>query len=84
MEKIYEKAEQVHVAAVVLYPGEGTGAGKYYMTPGEATAAAEGTEISAEDLFQLFVKGVVVKTGDIYRKPVACTKAGVLTFASVS
>ena len=54
------------------------------MTPGEATAAAEGTEISAEDLFQLFVKGVVVKTGDIYRKPVACTKAGVLTFASVS
>lgn len=84
MEKIYEKAEQIHVAAIVLYPGEGTGTGKYYKTSEEATAAAEGTEISAEDLFQLFVKGVIVKTGDVYRKPVACTKAGVLTFASAS
>lgn len=84
MEKIYEKAEQIHVAAIVLYPGEGTGAGKYYKTSEEAAAAAEGTEISAEDLFQLFVKGVIVKTGDVYRKPVACTKAGVLTFASAS
>lgn len=84
MEKIYENSEQVHVAAIVLYPGTGTAAGKYYATSAEATAAAEDTEIQAEELFQWFVKGVVVKSGDNYIKPVACTKAGVLTLPTIA
>lgn len=82
MEKIYEIAEQVHVAAVVVYPG--AAAGKYYRSAAEATAAAENTEIPADELFQLFAKGILVKSGDNYVKPLACTKAGVLTLPTLS
>lgn len=81
MEKIYEDGEQVHVAAVVIYPGP---SGKFYTTAAKATAHANNTEITAADLFQLFAKGVLVKQGDAYIKPIACTKAGVLTLPTVS
>lgn len=84
MEKIYENSEQVHVAAVVIYPGTGAADGKYYASAAEATAAAKDTEIPAEKLFQLFAKGVIVKSGDNYVKPLACTKAGVLTLPTLS
>ena len=84
MEKIYENSEQVYVAAVVIYPGTGAAEGKYYASAAEATAAAKDTEIPAEKLFQLFAKGVLVKSGDNYVKPLACTKAGVLTLPTLS
>lgn len=84
MEKLYEDSDQVHVAAVVLYPGTGDAAGKYYETAEKATAAAENTEIPAANIFQLFIKGVLVKSGDNYVKPIACTKAGVLTLPTIS
>lgn len=84
MEKIYEDGEQVHVAAVVIYPGTGAAAGKYYDTAAKATAAAENTEIKADELFQLFTKRVLVKSGDNYVAPIACTKAGVLTLPTIS
>ncbi len=84
MEKIYEIAEQVHVAAVVVYPGTSSAAGKYYKSAAEATAAAENTEIPADELFQLFAKGILVKSGDNYVKPLACTKAGELTLPTLS
>lgn len=81
MEKIYEDGEQVHVAAVVIYPGP---SGKFYASAALATAHAENTEISAEELFQLFAKGVLVKQDDVFVKPLACTKAGVLTLPTLS
>ena len=84
MEKIYENGDQVHVAKVVIYPGTGSAAGKYYETAEAATAAATNTEIKAADLFQLFAKGVLVKSGDNYVAPLACTKAGVLTLPTLS
>lgn len=84
MEKIFENSDQVHVAQVVLYPGTGAAAGKYYDTAAKATAAAKDTEIPAADIFQLFAKGVLVKSGDNYVVPVACTKAGVLTLPTIS
>lgn len=84
MEKIYENSEQVHVAAVVIYPGTGAAEGKYYASAAEATAAAKDTEIPAKKLFQLFAKGVLVKSGTNYIKPLACTKAGVLTLPTLS
>lgn len=83
MEKIYEDAEQIH-AAVVIYPGTGAAAGKYYETAAEATTAAKDTEIPAGKLFQLFAKDLLVKSGDNYIKPIACTKAGVLTLPTLS
>ncbi|MBR5953130.1 MAG: hypothetical protein IKZ85_07635 [Pseudobutyrivibrio sp.] len=84
MEKIYENSEQIHVAAVVIYPGTGANSSKYYYTAAEATAAAEDTEIPAEKLFQLFAKGVLVKSGSNYIKPLACTLAGALTLPTLS
>lgn len=78
MEKIYEESEQVHVAQVVLYPGTGNDAGKYYED------SAKTVEVEAAKIFQLFVKGVLVYNGTTYVKPVACTKAGVLTLPTIS
>lgn len=78
MEKIFENGDQVHVAQVILYPGTGADAGKYFED------SAKTVEVEAAKIFQLFAKGILVDNGTTLVKPVACTRAGVLTLPTIS
>lgn len=72
MDRIYDDACDKNVAAVVVYINSGS----YYYD------AAFTKAVPATDMLNLFLKGVVFKNNDTYVKAIACTEAGVVSFAS--
>lgn len=74
---IYEDGNHVHVAATVIYAGANN---KFFYD----AAKTEAGEIPAEDIFELFVNGVLVVSDGKYVRPIACTKAGVLTLPTIA
>lgn len=71
-ERIFQDACDKNVAAVVIFTNDS----KYYYD-------AEFTqEIPADDMLNLFFKGVVLKTGTTYKAAVSCTEAGVISFGA--
>lgn len=68
MNKIYERSEDLHVRATIIYVGDDD---KAYEDP-DCTVG-----ISAENLQNLFLKGVVVMHPDGFMlKPFACAMSG--------
>lgn len=68
MEKIYDNAKDVHVAAR-----------KVYAKASDAYAYSDSeckTKISAEDLEDAFIKGMIVIDGGAEYKPISCKVAG--------
>lgn len=72
MKKVYDDAADKNVAVRVIYVDSNT----YYYDP-EFTE-----EIPAADMLNLFLKGVVLKTGTTYKAAVSCTEAGVISFGA--
>ena len=70
--RFYDDACDKNVAAVVVYVN---GSSYYYD-------AAFKEEVPATDMLNLFIKGVVFKSGDTYLKAISCSEAGVVAFAS--
>lgn len=71
MEKIYIDAEDKNVAANIIYTEDGE----------TFTYDAEGVnEVKAEDMFNLFVKGVLAVKDNVYYKPLSCTADGEIAF----
>ena len=70
-EKLFIDGNDKNVAATVIYTANGT---KYTYD------AAGKMEVKAADMFNLFVKGVVVVKESVYYKPTSCTEAGVIAF----
>ena len=70
-EKIFIDGDNKNVAVTVIYTKDGL-AFTY--------DAAGKKNVAVEDLFALFINGVVAVKNDVYYKPTSCTKAGVITF----
>ena len=73
--KIFDDAKDVNVAATIIYTTDGS----TFTYDKEGNVA-----VPAEDMFDLFVKGVLAVKSDVYYKPTSCTVAGVITFAFTS
>ena len=71
MKKFMIDADDKNVAVRVIYTADGT----TFTYDKEATE-----EIPSEEMFNLFIKGVVCVKADVYYKPTSCTEAGVITF----
>lgn len=70
-ERVYIKGDDKNIIATIIYTTDGA----------SFTYDADGEEIvSASDMFNLFIKGVVAVKDDVYYKPVSCTKDGVIAF----
>lgn len=72
MTKVYNRAEDEHVAAVIVYANSSN---KIFY---DETANKE--QVPAADCLNLFLKGVVCKKGTTYYKAKSCTEAGVIDF----
>lgn len=70
--RVYNDAEDKNVAAVVIFTNDS----KYYYD------ADFEDEIPAEDMLNLFFKGVMLKSGTTYTAAVSCTEAGVISFGA--
>lgn len=70
-EKIMIDAEDKDVAVTVIYTEDGEAF--TYDAAGEVA-------VEANDLFNLFVKGVVAVKDSVYYRPKSCTKEGVIIF----
>lgn len=70
-EKLFIDGDDKNVAVTVIYTKDG--AAFTYDKEGKKNVAVE-------DLFALFINGVVAVKNDVYYKPTSCTKAGVITF----
>lgn len=69
--KLFIDGDDKNVAVTVIYTVDGS----------TFTYDKDGTkEISADDMFTLFVKGVVAIKNDTYYKPTSCTKNGNIVF----
>ena len=70
--RIFNDACDKNVAAIVIYKNSN----KFYYD------AEFENEIPADDMLNLFFKGVVLKDGTTYKNAVSCTEAGVISFGS--
>lgn len=71
MEKIYNDAKDKNVATYVIYAN----VDNEFFFDAEATSP-----VAAEEMLDLFVKGVVCVKDDVYYIAKSCTKAGVIDF----
>ena len=69
--KLFISGDNKNVAATVIYTTNGT---KFFYD------AAGKVAVNAEDMFDLFIEGVVAVKAGVYYKPTSCTEAGVITF----
>lgn len=70
-EKLFIDGDDKNVTVTVIYTKDGETF--TYDAAGEKV-------VKTEDMFNLFIKGVVAVKNDVYYKPVSCTKAGVIVF----
>lgn len=73
-EKIYNVADDEHVATRVVYANSSN---KIYYS--ETTQNAD-TLVPATDCLELFIKGVIAKKGTTFYAAKSCTEAGVIDF----
>lgn len=71
MKKLYIDANDKYVGKVVVYADAEDNL--YYDS--ELTE-----EVEAEDMFHLFVVGVIASKDGVFYAPTSCTEAGVITF----
>ena len=69
--KLFSSGDNKNVAATVIYTTNGT---KFTYD------AAGKVAVNVEDMFGLFIGGVVAVKSNVYYKPTSCTKAGVIAF----
>lgn len=69
--KLFIDGDDKNVAVTVIYTEDGSTFS--YDKDGEKV-------VSADDMFGLFVKGVVAIKDDVYYKPTSCTKDGTIVF----
>ena len=70
-ERVYINGNDKNIITTVIYTADGVA----------FTYDADGKEaVSASDMFDLFIKGVVAVKDNVYYKPVSCTKEGIIAF----
>ena len=72
MKRFYKDARDKNVATRVIFTNDS----KYYY---DETFQ---NEIPATDMLNLFIQGVVLKSGTTYTAAVSCTEAGVISFGA--
>lgn len=72
MKRFYKDACDKNVATRVIFTNDS----KYYYDE------AFQNEIPAADMLNLFIQGVVLKSGTTYTAAVSCTEAGVISFGA--
>lgn len=72
MDKIYEQAKDLHIVATYVY-GNGTDTKAY-------TDAAFTKQFTVEELKEAFIKGALIKVGEVLYKAVSFNKIGAIYF----